>query len=318
MKDYVKENSNCRVLSKDYKNTKSKMDFKCSCGEEFSTSFEKFRMRNKRQCNTCGYLKGQSEKRLTLEYVRTFIEENSKCILKSQKYLNNSQKLLLLCGCGSEFTTTFDKFSSRNKRQCNSCSSKEISEKQLFTFEEVEEYIEKFGQELVSTEYKGVEHPLEIRCSCGKHYKQSLTLFKVSKTKLCPTCGKGMSWGERVIESILSENNLIFTPQKTYPHLVGDLSNHKLRYDFHIIHDNKDYLIEYDGRQHYEPIEWFGGMDSFKRQQNNDKIKDDFAKSEGIPLLRIPYWIKDKKNIRIIIKDFLQIKIKTIPSQAKV
>jgi hypothetical protein len=48
-------------------------------------------------------------------------------------------------------------------------------------------------------------------------------------------------------------------------------------------------LIEYDGKQHNYPIEIYGGEDSFKRTKINDNIKNKFAMSENIPLIRISY-----------------------------
>ena len=43
--------------------------------------------------------------RLNYEYVKKFIEENSKgdCKLLSEKYINNSSPLILQCKCGNIF-----------------------------------------------------------------------------------------------------------------------------------------------------------------------------------------------------------------------
>lgn len=55
--DYVKdfiELNDCKLLSKEYVNIDSELNIKCNCGNEFSTTFYKFKERNKRQCNDCG------------------------------------------------------------------------------------------------------------------------------------------------------------------------------------------------------------------------------------------------------------------------
>lgn len=86
--------------------------------------------------------------------------------------------------------------------------------------------------------------------------------------------------------------------------IVEELGFHSL-FDFAIIDNNEKVttLIEYDGRQHFEPISDFGGEEGFKITQNNDSIKNKYCKNNNIPLLRIPYW--DFDNIELILNNFL-------------
>ena len=55
------------------------------------------------------------------------------------------------------------------------------------------------------------------------------------------------------------------------------------------------FLIEYDGKHHFEPVQ-FGGMpikeakNNLKKQIKNDTLKDVYCKENNIDLLRIPYW----------------------------
>ena len=47
-------------------------------------------------------------------------------------------------------------------------------------------------------------------------------------------------------------------------------------------------LIEFDGIQHRQPVKYFGGEETFKRQQSNDIAKNNFIKSQSkYKLLRI-------------------------------
>jgi hypothetical protein len=46
-------------------------------------------------------------------------------------------------------------------------------------------------------------------------------------------------------------------------------------------------LIEIDGEQHRKSISYFGGQKVFEKIQRYDKMKNEHAKKEGIPLLRI-------------------------------
>ena len=56
----------------------------------------------------------------------------------------------------------------------------------------------------------------------------------------------------------------------------------KLRYDFGIYDKNNNLigLIEYDGIQHFQPIEYFGGIDAFNYLQECDIIKNNTHKGK--------------------------------------
>ena len=56
-------------------------------------------------------------------------------------------------------------------------------------------------------------------------------------------------------------------------------------FDFYI--PNYKTAIEYDGLQHYKPIDYFGGIDSYFDTFHRDKIKDDYCKTHNINLIRI-------------------------------
>ena len=60
-----------------------------------------------------------------------------------------------------------------------------------------------------------------------------------------------------------------------------------LKFDFYL----PDYncCIEYDGKQHFEPIDYFGGKNGFIKTQERDDIKNQYCKNNDIKLIRIPY-----------------------------
>lgn len=47
--------------------------------------------------------------------------------------------------------------------------------------------------------------------------------------------------------------------------------------------------IEYQGRQHYEPIEHFGGEEHFIHQKENDRRKKLLCVENGVTLIEWPY-----------------------------
>ena len=48
--------------------------------------------------------------------------------------------------------------------------------------------------------------------------------------------------------------------------------------------------IEYQGKQHFEPVDYFGGRESFEKQQERDKLKAQKSIENGITLIYINYW----------------------------
>ena len=114
----------------------------------------------------------------------------------------------------------------------------------------------------------------------------------------CPVCA--CSKGEDVILNYLNTTNIDFKPQHKYDDLLG-LGGGLLSYDFYL--PSYNLLIEFQGKQHYEPIKWFGGEEKFKYQQEHDKRKREYAKLHNIELMEIPYW--DFDNIKSILESRL-------------
>lgn len=99
------------------------------------------------------------------------------------------------------------------------------------------------------------------------------------------------SRGEIKIEEILTQAGLNFKEEYTFPDLLSS-NGRPLRFDFAVFDDNDDldFLIEYQGIQHYEPKSKFGGLSGLRKQQYNDMKKREYCKKHHIPLLLIPYW----------------------------
>ena len=48
--------------------------------------------------------------------------------------------------------------------------------------------------------------------------------------------------------------------------------------------------IEYQGRQHFEPVDYFGGQGNFQNQQERDLLKEKLSKENGVSLAFVYYW----------------------------
>ena len=98
----------------------------------------------------------------------------------------------------------------------------------------------------------------------------------------CTVCNE--SHGEREIIQWLDNNSIEYIPQYRF----NDCRDkYPLPFDFYLPQHNV--CIEYNGRQHYEPVEFFGGNEDFKIRQIHDRMKMDYCESSGIDLLCISY-----------------------------
>ena len=98
------------------------------------------------------------------------------------------------------------------------------------------------------------------------------------------------SRGEIKIEEILKEAALPFKMEYSFPDLKSD-NGRPLRFDFVIFDDdgNIDFIIEYQGKQHYEASQKFGGKRGLYQQQYNDNRKRRFCALHDFTLIEIPY-----------------------------
>lgn len=99
------------------------------------------------------------------------------------------------------------------------------------------------------------------------------------------------SRGEIKIEEILRFNNIPFQMEYSFPGLDSG-NGRPLRFDFAVFDDdgNIDFLIEYQGKQHYQAVSKFGGSRGLHQQKFNDTQKRRYCMEHHITLIEIPYY----------------------------
>lgn len=126
------------------------------------------------------------------------------------------------------------------------------------------------------------------QCDCGNFHIVGLSDFKMGKVS---SCGCLNSKGEALITMILTENNIPFIKQYTFEDLKSIEGRHFF-YDFAVLNADGSlgYLIEFDGIQHFSKQHQFSKSgDTLTIIQERDNIKNKYALSKSIPLIRIPY-----------------------------
>ena len=139
--------------------------------------------------------------------------------------------------------------------------------------------------------FKNTKEKVKIKCNtCSYVFFQEVSCHYNSGTG-CPKCKE--SKGEKKVHDFLETLNINFERQRKFE---GCKFKRKLPFDFYLYDINL--LIEFDGEGHFEPLRYSKNkLINYKKYLDvleRDKIKDEWARKNNIPLLRIPYWDFDR------------------------
>jgi len=127
-----------------------------------------------------------------------------------------------------------------------------------------------------------VKNQIKVIITCPVHGDFNQNPLSHLQGNGCPSCNE--SRGEKEIAKYLDKNEISYYRQ----HKFDDCKNiFQLPFDFYL--PKYRVVIEFDGIQHYEPLNFFGGVEYFEKLKNNDKIKNDYCEDNYINLIRIRY-----------------------------
>lgn len=282
-KQFIEEmkqvNPNIEILGI-YINANSKIKCRCLL-DGFEWEAKCTHLLNKHGCPKCG-----GSLQLTHDDFIERMKNLNPNIVFLNLYINN--KTIMKCKCKFDGFEWDYKASNllHGKCKCPKCRNKINwnTEQLIKRVKEIDDSIE-----YVSGEYENNKTKLKYKClKCGLIW-DSATRHLLSNHS-CPRCN--FSTGEKTILSYLKKNNIVFETQKKFNDLYGSGNGH-LSYDFFLPQQNL--LIEYNGIQHYQPRDLFGGEIQFQIQKEHDNIKRNYASDNKYNLLEIPYW--DFNNI---------------------
>ena len=130
-------------------------------------------------------------------------------------------------------------------------------------------------------------------------------------------------WGEKTIKQILDGMDFTDIPslgQYTIKDCKNSLTCREYKFDVYLPYNETNYniiknmptkhgepevpelqqtgiIFEYDGRQHFEASDFFGGEEAFIERIHNDREKNSYCKNKTIKLVRIPYTSKTREDI---------------------
>ena len=121
-------------------------------------------------------------------------------------------------------------------------------------------------------------------CKCGT---KRIVLGQSLKSGVSQSCGcLKMSHGQKKIFDLLTKENIPFEKEYIISDLFFTTVNNKARFDFYV---KDSYAIEYDGQQHFKPMDQNYFKHGIEKISQYDKLKNEYCKKNNIPLIRIPY-----------------------------
>ncbi|ASS64341.1 hypothetical protein [Bacillus velezensis] len=225
-------------------------------------------------------------------------------------YVNNVTRVKTLCTvCGNEFLLCPKDFIRKNTG-CPVCAKARVGLSKRLSPDEFEKrFQEMYGNDYaLLTPYKTSREKVRVRHNICSHVFEPSANNLLTKRNECPKCS--ISRGENLIERLLVKRKISFKIQYSF----SDCKYKKpLLFDFAITEGERVIgLIEFDGRQHFKAIDFFGGKEGLRLTKIRDGIKNDYCERKRIPLLRIPYW--DLNRVEVVVSEFLSDM--RIPSEA--
>ena len=251
-------------------------------------------------CKKCGREKTIDGVKYTLDEFIQKSEEihNYRYDYSKFEYINCNIKSTIICKI-HEFEFQMSPILHTQGSGCKKCRVDIIKKSLTLTTDEWIsrcEIIHKNYYKYNNSIYITGKQKIEIECPIHGYFYQTASshLYGIG----CQKCNR--SKGEIKISEILNSMSVEFEDQKTFE---GCKNINLLEFDFYLPYYNV--CVEFDGKQHFESIDIFGGELEFEKNKLRDSIKNIFCKENNIKLIRIPYYEID--NIEQILKKELNI-----------
>ena len=242
----------------------------------------------------CSYCSGRGK---TNKDIIPYIK-NSDVELISE-YKGNEKQITCKCKKCKNIWTTLPKILTTNGSGCPICGKQKAIESITKTKEQFVLELKKVNKNIeVLGEYINTHTKIKCKCKIDGTIWDAYPANLLNNSAGCPTCN--LSNGESKLLSILTSLHINYIPQYS----INDCKyKKKLRFDAYDIENN--IAFEYNGEQHYFPVDFGNKGDKFAKQefnlnQNRDNIKKEYCNKNKIPIIIITYWEKDNMESFII------------------
>ena len=273
------------------------------------------------KCNICGHIwypnivalkRGQNcpecnkkiQHNLNVKSKEQFIEDarkihGNKYDYSKVEYINGKTKVCIICPEHGEFWQLPQAHIS-GKEGCPKCANEfrgKLLRRTNEDFIKIANSVHNNKYKYDKCMYTTKRNKVTITCPIHGDFEQ--TAGNHIRGTGCPKCKQ--SKGEILVQSLLNKYKISHIYQYT---LNKTINNRKVVVDFVCKHNDIKYIIEYNGIQHYEPVEFFGGEEVFKLQKIRDNKLKEACKKSNIIFIEIPYYLSNEEIEKIIIEKF--------------
>lgn len=233
-----------------------------------------------------------------------FIGEN-KILLVKRTYKDKYHQWygIFICPrCGKEFETSLNKIAGGYTKQCKNCNTLDAKHRGHnvgILFKQGKDYRDKYNPFYLFLDRTGNRdndgnYYWNAECRfCHRIYEviPSQVISEKRSNGINPChCQKNESIKVIVIRELLVNAGIIFQQEYKFDDCLSPKGN-KMKFDFYL--PSYNCCIEYDGEQHFRPVDFGTGqekaIEKFEQQKIYDEIKTNYCKEKGIKLVRIPY-----------------------------
>ena len=264
-------------LSKEYKNSQTKLKWSCKHGHEWEAIPNSVSPRNGFKGSWCPFCVGKLPKPLALQQLKELAKKRGGELL-SKHYRDARSKLLWRCAKGHEWKATPDNV--KRITWCPVCGGR-----LPLTLARMQDYARSFGGRCVSKKY--VNSKSHVRWSCAEGHEWESKPDHVLQGHWCPICSSGIS--ERICRALLER--LTDTPfPKARPQWLKNERGFQMELDGFA--PSLNIAFEYQGQQHFKYVFLFHPSNSdFRKRQQDDKRKRKICAERGVRLLEVPFHI---------------------------
>ena len=190
---------------------------------------------------------------------------------------------LCKCDCGKYVEVAGTHLRSGHTQSCGCLQAEKVT---------VDLTNQRFGKVVALEPYREPNKQLKWKCKCDCGNTVLINAHSL-KSGTANSCGCINSKGELKIRQLLDNIDIKYVQQKTFSKLKNERGR-LLRFDFYL--PDYDVCIEYQGTQHFQEVEYFGGKKYFETLKKHDFLKREFCQKNNIRLIEISFEDYTKLN----------------------
>lgn len=289
VEDMANVNPNIEILSV-YVNSDVPIKFRCKI-DGYEWNGRALDLLKGKGCKQCGHIKlWDSRGRKTTESLQKEMRAVNKNIIIIGEYKGTHTPIKCRCvedGC--EWLSYPCNLLNKSAG-CPECRKRRLREKEALANDEFVNRLKKLNKNITPLDtYFNASTKMRFRCETHNCiFTTTPRNFLYKNGRGCPYCSQ--SSGEKKMVKILEDKGFNIIQQMTF----DDCRNiEKLRFDAYDVDNNIAY--EYQGQQHYRPVDFAGRGKEWAQEQyeiirKRDVIKAEYCKKNNIPLIEVPYW----------------------------